>query len=314
MYLLTFFASFLVSTHGCGIPAIKPSFVGKIYNGQDAVPNSWPWMVSLRGRRENGSYTRHFCGGSIIDEKTILTAAHCVTPFNTSVLKIFVGLHNSSATPSASDIYSVSAIHIHPGLDQSMFRNDVAVVKLNKSLIFSDKVSTVCLPSANSHETLYGKDVVALGWGFTEEGTFATILQQADLLVLNSSFFDEIIKKFGVFIPTEQYAVLEDSADRDTGVCFGDSGGPLLNYDGSKWTLYGLSSYGEVNSDGNCNITEPSVFSSVPFYLDFIKNYTEPSLSSSSACLSFFLELFYFHWLLNFCISIQRKIYFRISI
>ncbi len=55
----------------CGVPAIMPSVNTRIVNGETAIPHSWPWQVSLQ---EGG---RHFCGGSLINSRWVVSAAHC---------------------------------------------------------------------------------------------------------------------------------------------------------------------------------------------------------------------------------------------
>jgi len=55
----------------CGVPAIAPSTSVRVVGGVEAVPHSWPWMVSLQA---DG---RHFCGGSLINKQWVLSAAHC---------------------------------------------------------------------------------------------------------------------------------------------------------------------------------------------------------------------------------------------
>ncbi|XP_048104969.1 chymotrypsin B-like [Alosa alosa] len=59
---------------GCGVPSIKPQVSGynKIVNGENAVSGSWPWQVS---RQQSNGF--HFCGGSLINQYRVLTAAHC---------------------------------------------------------------------------------------------------------------------------------------------------------------------------------------------------------------------------------------------
>ena len=64
----------------CSAPAIEPKGpvlvneqIGQIVGGVEAIPNSWPWMVSLRNRRG-----RHYCGGSILNDRWIITTADCL--------------------------------------------------------------------------------------------------------------------------------------------------------------------------------------------------------------------------------------------
>jgi secreted trypsin-like serine protease len=263
---------------GCGTPAIPPSFGARIINGEEAKPNSWPWMVYLEKRIGNST---SICGGSIIDQNTILTAAQCVyTISSISQLSVYVGSH--SRLSKFQTIVPVSSFHIHPQWNTTTIRNDVAIIKLKNVLTFSDRVSPVCLPSLNSHSSLYGKNVVATGWGFTETGEPADLLQQAQLKVYNETFF--YLLNDTLFVPSEQYAVIEyiDRNDSDTNTCYGDGGNPLVYFDGRKWTIFGVASYGYVDDAGNCLTSFPSFSQSVPFYLDFINGYLNSPSSSSS--------------------------------
>jgi secreted trypsin-like serine protease len=271
----------------CGTPAIPPSFGARIINGEDARPNSWPWMVFLTVNSEFS------CGGSILDKDTILTAAHCVDYVTAiSSLRIGVGLHNRSSA-NINNLYSVSRIIIHPQYNNVTFKNDVAIIKLRNALTFSDRVSPVCLPPPNSHSSLYGKNVVATGWGRTQTGKEATLLQQAQLKVLlNETLFNFLIELFP-FVPSEQYAVIEyiDGNDSDTNICSGDSGGPLVYFDGKKWTIFGVTSHApEDQITGRCLTDFPSFFQSVPFYLDFINGYLNSTSISTPTWLYFLFD------------------------
>ena len=66
----------LVSCEDCGKTAIPPN-ESRVVGGHEATPNSWPWQVSLRLKQYDGSYM-HWCGGSLIDNQWVVTAAHCV--------------------------------------------------------------------------------------------------------------------------------------------------------------------------------------------------------------------------------------------
>jgi len=303
MYLVRkmydFFLSFITcillmrSISACGFPSFQPLISGKIINGEEAKANSWPWMVSLR-EKSGQFYSKHICGAVIIDKNTVLTASHCTLFVQIpSQLAIFVGLHSSRTIPPSNDIYSASKIFIHPEYNKTSLRNDISVIKLVRPIVFSDKVSNVCLPpSANIHDTLYDKDVVATGWGVAQDGNLPTYLQQASLKILNDSFFDVIRQNVKIFVPTEQYAVVEDRDKSDTNICFGDSGGPLVFYNGNKWILGGIASYVLTYKNGSCAPSVPSFFTSVPYYLDFITSFSNYSIKNSSNFFKFQFEYF----------------------
>jgi secreted trypsin-like serine protease len=276
---LSFVISFLTFglALGCGTPAIPPSFGARIINGEEARPNSWPWMVFLTFN------SRFHCGGSILDKDTILTAAHCVD-FITDIsnFKIGVGKHDLSINTQTN--IPVSSFHIHPQYNNVTLQNDVAIIKLKSALTFSDRVSPVCLPPPNSHSSLYGKNVVATGWGVTQGGNISTFLQQAQLKVYDETLFYWLfLFGFNIDVSSQQYLVIGniDRNNSDTNVCLGDSGGPLLYFDGKKWTIFGVTKSVYLDNAKSCLASRASIFQSVPFYLDFINRFLDSASESS---------------------------------
>ncbi|XP_038592631.1 prostasin-like isoform X1 [Micropterus salmoides] len=123
----------------CGTAPLNARIVG----GADAVPGSWPWQASLQ---TNGL---HFCGGSLINNQWILTAAHC---FNipTPNLIVYLGRDTLNLLTPNGKSWTVSQIVKHPNYDKETFNNDIALLKLSSPVTFTDYIRPVCLAADGS--------------------------------------------------------------------------------------------------------------------------------------------------------------------
>jgi trypsin len=257
----------------CGVPAITPSLIpdNRVLNGDDAVANSWPWMVNLIQWLGGNTYSGHFCGGSIISQQYILTAAHCVDFLSASQLAIYVGGYEtvqSGSTLNEANIYRVSRIKRHPFYSSRTLRNDIALVKLSRSITYSDEVSPICLPATTDSKVVYNKKLVLSGWGVDETRDLPSVLQQAQLTVINgNSLCTANGRSYNI---NTNYCALGVGSPTPNS-CFGDSGGPLQYYDGTKWTVFGLVSYGYVDITRFCINSVPSYYANVPYFLNWIK-------------------------------------------
>lgn len=102
LFILTLYracSAALPSQSSCGVPAISSNIIGstlnRIINGEYATANSWPWQVSLR-KIKNGYVSSHLCGGTLIYEDIVLTAAHCVDTLYYNEIAVVVGLNDFS--------------------------------------------------------------------------------------------------------------------------------------------------------------------------------------------------------------------------
>ena len=113
----------------------------RIVGGTETEVNEYPWQVGLvrPGSR------RPFCGGSIISNRHILTAAHCTIGQATSRIRVLMGEHDT--TDSVADIKTISAITNHPDYNDNTYVNDVAILTLTSPITFSSIVAPVCLPA-----------------------------------------------------------------------------------------------------------------------------------------------------------------------
>ena len=139
---------------------MKSDLANRIVNGKTA-PSPIPWQVHLRQGSPTGAFG-YFCGGTIIDAKTILTAAHCYHGKNLKGTDFFVTAGVVHVQDGAGQSAFVEKITLHESYNPKTLDNDIAILKLKTPLTFNDKVQRACLPEASFVPT--GK-AVASGWG-----------------------------------------------------------------------------------------------------------------------------------------------------
>lgn len=221
---------------------------GAIVNGTPTEVSSAPWQVSLQDGQ--GSY----CGGSIIDATTIVTAAHCVEGEGPAGTTIRAGVTNSNST-SGQDVDVVS-ITPHPDYAQSEV-GDIAVIKLSEPLTFNSMVQPIELATAT--ELAAATEATVTGWGATSEGGGGSPDQ---LLSATVPFVDDASCDLALGIDA---AAEVCAGGTGTDSCYGDSGGPLVIETASGPKLAGVVSWGD-----QCGADTPGVYAEVPNYVDFL--------------------------------------------
>ncbi|XP_017048611.1 serine protease 1-like [Drosophila ficusphila] len=233
----------------------SPSINGRITNGKNAVADQFPYQVGLSFLSSSGSW---WCGGSIIDNSYVLTAAHCTS--GASYVTIYYGATVRTSPQFTHTVSSANFIQ-HANYVSLTLRNDISLIK-TPSVTFSSSVNKIDLPAiASSYSTYAGQVAVASGWGLTSDtsSSVARDLQYADLTVIANSVCQAA---YGSLVVTSR-VICVDGVNR-TSICSGDSGGPLA-LDG---ILIGVTSFGSI--DG-CEVGAPAGFSRVTSYLDWIK-------------------------------------------
>uniref|UniRef100_A0A7N5KAQ5 Proteasome 20S subunit beta 10 n=1 Tax=Ailuropoda melanoleuca TaxID=9646 RepID=A0A7N5KAQ5_AILME len=237
---LTVSLVFLGSSWGCGIPAIKPvlSFSQRIVNGENAVPGSWPWQVSLQDR--SGF---HFCGGSLISQSWVVTAAHCsVSPGRHVVV---LGEYDRSSNAEPLQVLSISKAITHPSWNPTTLNNDLTLLKLASPAQYTNRISPVCLASPD--EALpAGLKCATTGWGRLSG---VARLQQVALPLVT---VNQCRQYWGSRITDSMICAGGAGASS----CQGDSGGPLVCQKGNTWVLIGIVSWGT----SNCNVRQPAIY------------------------------------------------------
>jgi len=228
----------------------------RIVGGEEAVPNEFPWQISMR---YNG---QHLCGGSIYNADTIITAAHCGEFASASAFSILAGKHNLGLTEDGQQSRQVSDVHLHPGYPGATgFSNDIAILKLTMPLTFSATVGPV--PIAPVGHTATG-DATVTGWGTTREGGVASLtLQKVDVPIVTDTACRQA---YGADM-IDDSMICAGLAEGGKDSCQGDSGGPFLANDrGTGRYLAGIVSWGY----GCARPGYPGVYAEISHFNNFI--------------------------------------------
>ena len=241
------------SSTTCGCSAVKPVFLSsRIVNGNTAVANSWPWMVTILTR--NGGA---LCAGVLISAQHVLTAAHCLNAsWPASSVQVFGGVQTLSTRDSAQ-IRNVSNFTNHPGyVITPTIINDIAVMTLTSPFnMTSSGVGICCLPTETSVLSI-GNVGVIIGWGLTS---------------LNGTSPSDNLLQGVVQVRNESSCVSASSAPTirfcagygGTDACFGDSGGPFMISSNNAWVCAGV-----VSNGNGCG--QSSLYTRVSAYRQFI--------------------------------------------
>lgn len=267
MIITSFLISYLVAVASagsqCGIKPLSPP--SRIVGGVNAVEGEWPWQVSLRQTYASGF---HICGGTILNERWIMTAAHCVQEiFGFQVpLTVRLGEHDFNKQDGTEINVLISKAIRNPTYNSNDISNDVALLKLQEPLDLDgvhSHLTPICL--GQPEDDVVDQLCIATGWGATKyQGASPTILQKVGVPVWEQNKCVEAYKDVN---PVRPGMICAGYDEGGKSVCQGDSGGPLQcqSPDGT-WRQYGVTSWGVGCADPGY----PGVYARVSTYLDWI--------------------------------------------
>ncbi|EDS35876.1 cationic trypsin [Culex quinquefasciatus] len=241
------FRSSLLFLFGCialSAAVALPGRAGRVVGGSDAAEGQFPYQVSLRS-----AAGAHFCGGSIVNSRWILTAGHCAagrTPVNTVVVVDTVTLDAGGVA------HGTERIVVHPQYAEGNLANDIAVIRVAVPIVFSSRVGPVSLAAELLEE---GAGATLSGWGQTAvTGLLSDHLQYASVDIITR---EECMNRHGA-------ERLDESRVLD--VCIQYDGGSPLTFSGLQ---EGIVSWGVP-----CGRQEPDVYTRVSAYRTWISQNT----------------------------------------
>lgn len=232
---------------------VEPQFPNNgddIVGGSAAALGEFPFIVSLQ---DNG---RHFCGGTLVNPTTIVTAAHCAVNQDASSLTVRAGTINRTTGESRQ----VKSIIVNPNYNSNTYDGDVAIMKLSSAFTETSNLKRVTLAASGS-DPAGGSTSTVAGWGTLSSGatTVPTELRKVSVPIVSRT---TCRSNYGQSTITDNM-ICAGVASGGKDSCQGDSGGPLVD---SSNKLIGIVSWGE----GCAAAGKPGVYTRVGNVLSFI--------------------------------------------
>uniref|UniRef100_A0AB38ZEV6 Venom S1 protease with CUB domain 15 n=1 Tax=Oncocephalus sp. TaxID=2944721 RepID=A0AB38ZEV6_9HEMI len=243
---------------------------GRIVNGEDVEEGQYPWAVSIQYG------TMQWCGGSIITEYHVVTAAHCVVGKNIDDCRVLTGTINNTYTKDGQILraekfiandYDPSKLHL----------NDIALIYLKDKITFSNKVGRICL---SPNRIIPNNQIITvMGWGSLgpqENMRSPQIMKRAHVRIVDYNTCSFLWYRMLDTSKPDRVCVWDSKST----ACFADSGGPLvwLDPETNRYTLAALVSFGR----GKCETSVPQVNTDPSQFYDWIQNAIQNTKPSST--------------------------------
>ncbi|XP_024304737.1 ovochymase-1 isoform X7 [Homo sapiens] len=255
-------------------PAVGSRFFSRISSWRNSTVTGHPWQVSLK------SDEHHFCGGSLIQEDRVVTAAHCLDSLSEKQLKnitVTSGEYSLFQKDKQEQNIPVSKIITHPEYNSREYMSpDIALLYLKHKVKFGNAVQPICLPDSDD-KVEPGILCLSSGWGkISKTSEYSNVLQEMELPIMDDRACNTVLKSMNL-PPLGRTMLCAGFPDWGMDACQGDSGGPLVcRRGGGIWILAGITSWvagcagGSVPVRNNHVKASLGIFSKVSELMDFI--------------------------------------------
>ncbi|XP_063907349.1 brachyurin-like [Zophobas morio] len=263
--LLLFVSVVLAKQTLIRLPKVNPdggiAKQGRIIGGNPAAVGEYPWQAAIYTTKPDG---RYFCGGTLLNDQWILTAAQCA--YEATSFTIQLGSNQLSGTDPNRLTVTASKYFINDRFDPTVsLAHDMAVIKLNEPINFTDYIKPVDYYGRMG--MLYpGAVLTVTGWGQASDADTNLIndLQTVDVSIIQSK---ECSIYYGDQIVDGMLCTV--GLTNNEGICFGDIGGPLLSRatSGNGTSVMAISSW--VSQNG-CESAYPKGYTRVDWYNNWL--------------------------------------------